>query len=113
MELNSFDKRLRWAMEAQGMKQADLIRLASEMGVKLGKSQVSQYVSGKTAPRKEVLFTLASILSVEPSWLQTDCQKFYPPFFLTGYIPRFKLKDAVQNSEVHRVQNLVQPKMNL
>lgn len=70
MELNSFDKRLRWAMEAQGMKQADLIRLASEKGVKLGKSQVSQYVSGKTAPRREVLFTLASVLSVEPSWLQ-------------------------------------------
>lgn len=70
MELNSFEKRLRWAMEAQGMKQADLIRLAAEKGVKLGKSQVSQYVSGKTAPRKEVLFTLASILSVEPSWLQ-------------------------------------------
>jgi len=93
MELNSFDKRLRWAMEAQGMKQADLIRLASEMGVKLGKSQVSQYVSGKTAPRKEVLFTLASILSVEPSWLQDgDGDPFAP---------------------VHCVQNLVQPKMNL
>lgn len=79
MELNSFDKRLRWAMEAQGMKQADLIRLASEMGVKLGKSQVSQYVSGKTAPRKEVLFTLASILSVEPSWLQDGAGDPFAP----------------------------------
>ncbi|WP_423803651.1 aminotransferase class I/II-fold pyridoxal phosphate-dependent enzyme [Parvibacter caecicola] len=61
------------------MKQADLIRLASEMGVKLGKSQVSQYVSGKTAPRKEVLFTLASILSVEPSWLQDGAGDPFAP----------------------------------
>ena len=71
MELNSFDKRLRWAMDAQGLKQADLIRLAGEKGVKLGKSQISQYVGGKTTPRKEVLAILAGILSVEPLWLQS------------------------------------------
>ena len=32
-------------------KQADLIRMAADRGSKLGKSQVSQYVSGKTLPR--------------------------------------------------------------
>lgn len=71
MELNSFDKRLRWAMDAQGLKQADLIRIAANKGVKLGKSQVSQYVSGKTMPRKDVLAMLSDILSVEPCWLQS------------------------------------------
>ena len=42
-------------MELAGIKQADLIRLAENQGKKLGKSQVSQYVSGKTIPRKDVL----------------------------------------------------------
>lgn len=72
MELNSFDKRLCWAMDAQGLKQADLIRIATNRGIKLGKSQVSQYVSGKTVPRKDVLSLLAEILSVEPLWLQDE-----------------------------------------
>lgn len=47
----------------------DLIRLAEEQGVKLGKSQVSQYVSGKTVPRADILRFLADALDVEADWL--------------------------------------------
>ena len=47
----------------------DLIRLAEERGVKLGKSQVSQYVSGKTVPRADILRFLADALDVEADWL--------------------------------------------
>ncbi len=56
-------------MEKGGKKQVDLIRLAEEQGVKLGKSQVSQYVSGKTVPRADILRFLADALDVEADWL--------------------------------------------
>lgn len=56
-------------MELAGIKQADLIRLAENQGKKLGKSQVSQYVSGKTIPRKDVLEVLALVLDVDQDWL--------------------------------------------
>ena len=56
-------------MEKKGKKQVDLIRLAEERGVKLGKSQVSQYVSGKTVPRADILRFLADALDVEADWL--------------------------------------------
>ena len=61
-----FAASLRYAMDKRGFKQADLIRMAADRGSKLGKSQVSQYVSGKTLPRRAVIQLLADILEIEP-----------------------------------------------
>lgn len=69
MPNGSFSDRLKQSMESAGIKQADLIRLAENQGKKLGKSQVSQYVSGKTIPRKDVLDVLALVLGVDRGWL--------------------------------------------
>ena len=64
-----FSERLKEAMEQNHLKQVDLIRLASARGVKLGKSHISQYVSGKTVPRNDILQFLAEALQVTPEWL--------------------------------------------
>ena len=69
MAKETFADRLKYVMEKKGKKQVDLIRLAEERGVKLGKSQVSQYVSGKTVPRTDILRFLADALDVEADWL--------------------------------------------
>ena len=69
IELATFSDRLRLAMERAGLRQADLVRLAAERGEKLGKSQVSQYVSGKVTPRPDVMRLLASLLGVSEGWL--------------------------------------------
>ena len=66
---SGFSRRLQQAMDAAGMKQADVIRVAAERGGKLGKSQMSQYVSGKTMPRRAVMELLASLLHVDAAWL--------------------------------------------
>lgn len=65
----AFSARLIEAMSRAGMKQADVIHAASEYGGKLGKSQVSQYVSGKTVPRRNVMALLAQVLGVREVWL--------------------------------------------
>ena len=64
-----FSKRLRNVMDDRGIRQADLLRAAAEQGRKLGKSQLSQYVSGKTMPRADVLSLLAELLGVDAGWL--------------------------------------------
>ncbi len=70
MELPTFADRLKWAMSQKGIKQqVDLIAQAAQRGEKLGKSQVSQYIAGKTIPRSDSLNLLADILGVRPSWL--------------------------------------------
>ena len=67
---NIFAERLKKAMEQKNMKQIDLVKKAAEQGVKLGKSHVSQYLSGKTTPRSEILNFLATTLGVETEWLK-------------------------------------------
>ena len=69
MELNTFSERLKDAMQNKQMKQVDLIKAAQNKGVKLGKSHISQYVSGKTIPRADMLHFLAETLEVDEKWL--------------------------------------------
>ena len=65
----AFSARLIEAMARAGMKQTDVIHAASKYGGRLGKSQVSQYVSGKTVPRRNVMALLAQVLDVREVWL--------------------------------------------
>ena len=67
----TFAERLQDAMRQRGFKQVDLVREADKYGVKLGKSHMSQYVSGKTVPRAEILRFLANCLQVDADWLLT------------------------------------------
>ena len=54
MNSSIFAQRFSDLMQQKNMKQVDLIRIAQEQGVKLGKSQISQYVAGKSVPRKDM-----------------------------------------------------------
>ncbi len=69
MQENIFCQRLQEAMKKKNIKQVDIIRAAQECGIKLGKSHVSQYVSGKTIPRDNILRFLAEYLQVDAGWL--------------------------------------------
>lgn len=64
-----FALRLKETMQKKSFKQVDLLNAAAESGKKLGKSQLSQYVSGKTIPRPDVADMLAALLDVDPDWL--------------------------------------------
>lgn len=72
MSKETFGIRLKTTMARQGKKQVDIIRIAGEQGVKLGKSHMSQYVSGKTLPRPDILCFLADVLQVDPDWLKGE-----------------------------------------
>ena len=72
-----FSKRLQAAMKAKGYKQVDLLKRADMEGIKLGKSQVSQYVSGDAVPRRNIGEFIAKTLGIETDWLygKTEEQK--------------------------------------
>ncbi len=72
----AFSGRLQAAMKSKGYKQVDLLKLADIEGVKLGKSQVSQYVSGDAVPRRNIGEFIAKALDVDIDWLYgTDVKK--------------------------------------
>lgn len=68
-------ERLNWLMESRGIKQVDLVNSINkyiednDLDVKIGKSAISQYVSGKVVPKQDKLFIMAAALDVDPSWL--------------------------------------------
>ena len=73
MEKVSTADRLKQIMEERNLKQIDIIRLCVplcvEYDVKMNKSDISQYVSGKVEPSQEKLVILGMALNVTESWL--------------------------------------------
>ncbi|MDD6215555.1 MAG: aminotransferase class I/II-fold pyridoxal phosphate-dependent enzyme, partial [Roseburia sp.] len=70
-----FAERFLEAMKKNGMKQVDLLKAAESAGIKLGKSQISQYVNGKAVPRENIAQFLAKTLQVEKDWLYGKNEK--------------------------------------
>ena len=68
-----FAERLKEIKDIKGLKQVDVIKLCepvgAEYGIKIGKSHMSQYISGKTQPRTDILTVLARALEVNELWL--------------------------------------------
>lgn len=69
-------ERLKEIMEIQNLRQVDLVRLAEPVGetngLHISKSHISQYVSGRTQPRRDILKVLAEALGVSQLWLQGE-----------------------------------------
>lgn len=67
-------QRLKQIMEERGLKQVDILRLAEpyceQFNIKLTKSALNQYISGKVAdPRSDKLSILSYALCVSEAWL--------------------------------------------
>lgn len=65
--------RLRQIIRERGLKQVDLVRMcepyAREFGITMGKSSISQYVSGKSIPAQRQLTALGLALNLSEAWL--------------------------------------------
>lgn len=73
MKISNTSKRLKTIIAERGISQVDIIQAAQpycvQYGVKLGKSDLSQYVNGKVEPKQEKLTILGLALGVSETWL--------------------------------------------
>lgn len=73
MKRASTSDRLKQIMEERNLKQVDILNLSlplcAKYDVKMNKSDISQYVSGKVEPSQEKLVVLGMALNVTESWL--------------------------------------------
>lgn len=99
-----FAERLKIALDRKNMKQIDLVHRAQQQGVKLGKSHVSQYLSGKTMPRPEILRFLAATLEVDEKWLQGIGEDMELP-----ETERFVQKNMSDFTVTGRIENATKP----
>lgn len=65
--------RLKRIMSERNIRQVDILNLTKpfceQYGVKMNKSDISQYCSGKSEPNQDKLFVLGKALKVSESWL--------------------------------------------
>lgn len=73
MKKYNTSQRLKQIMDARGLRQVDILQAAkpycNHYGVKLGKNDLSQYVSGKVEPKQDKLTILGLALDVSEAWL--------------------------------------------
>lgn len=73
MKISTTSERLNQLMKQRNVKQIDIINAAKpfcdKYGIKLTKSDLSQYVSGKVEPKQEKLTLLGMALNVSETWL--------------------------------------------
>ena len=66
-------ERLNQIMSERGIRQVDILndsmKFQKELGIKMGKSALSQYVSGKSVPDQNKLVLLGKTLGVNETWL--------------------------------------------
>lgn len=66
-------ERLKQIMKEREMKQVDILELVlpvcKKYGLKMNKSDISQYISGKVEPNQRKLVALAEALNVSETWL--------------------------------------------
>lgn len=66
-------ERLKEIMDSKGLKQVDILErarpISKKLGVRLGKNDLSQYVSGKVEPGQDKLTVLSRALGVSEVWL--------------------------------------------
>lgn len=66
----SFSERMKKAMSDQGITQAEL---STKTGI--GRSGISQYLSGKNKPGQKALTVIAGALNVSEKWLNGDIEE--------------------------------------
>lgn len=73
MKTSNTANRLKMLMEERNLKQVDILELAKpfckQYNIKLTKTDLSQYVSGKVEPGQFKLFVLSNALNVSEAWL--------------------------------------------
>ncbi|ADG39940.1 putative phage repressor [Leuconostoc kimchii IMSNU 11154] len=62
--MESFNSRLKIAMDHKNIKPADLAKMTG-----IGKSSISQWLAGKYSAKQDNIFVIAKTLNINPSWL--------------------------------------------
>lgn len=117
-------QRLEQVMKSRGMRQVDILNAAQpyckKYGVKLGKNDLSQYVSGKVEPRQDKLTILGLALNVSEAWLMgydVPAEREIPPTTTMSdgrtkeYVQLFELlSDEQKDMIIHAIKGILSGK---
>lgn len=83
MKISTTSERLKEYMKRNRLRQVDILEMVKpfceQYGVKMNKSDLSQYVSGKTEPGQDKLIVLSKALNLSEPWLMGYDVPLEPP----------------------------------
>lgn len=97
MKNSTTSNRLKELLQQRKLKQVDVLRLCEpycqKYNVKMGRNDLSQYVSGKVQPKQDKLTVLGLALNVTEAWLMG----YDVPMTRTPQTNKDKLLDIINN----------------
>ncbi len=121
MKISNTSNRLKELMNERNLKQIDILTKVQPLcriyDVKFNKSDLSQYVSGKTEPNQDKLFILSKALNVDVAWLMgfdvpvindVESSKFERNSYLLSdkeymYVSKYRKLDDISKEIVNMV----------
>lgn len=117
-------QRLEQIMRSRNMRQVDILNAAEpycrKYGIKLGKNDLSQYVSGKVEPGQDKLTILGLALNVSEAWLMghdVPAEREIPPIAAMSdgrtqeYVQLFELlNDDQKDMIIHAIKGILSGK---
>ena len=114
-------QRLEQIMRSRNMRQVDILNAAEpycrKYGIKLGKNDLSQYVSGKVEPGQDKLTILGLALNVSEAWLMgydVPAEREIPPITalsdgrMKEYVQLFELlNDDQKDMIIHAIKGIL------
>ncbi|MFT9455734.1 MAG: LexA family transcriptional regulator [Liquorilactobacillus hordei] len=94
--MDSFKNRLREAMEYRNIKPSELAKLTG-----IGKSSISQWLTGKYEAKQDKTFKLSKALNIDPSWLMGADVPMFNETLIT------KIKNTVLKLSSSRQENVL------
>lgn len=95
--MKQFSERLAYAMDIKKMTQAELSRRSG-----INKGSISNYLSGRWSPKGENMYKLATVLDVDPLWLDGKSENMNSHYINEKYEYEetfMKLYKAFSNSD--------------
>lgn len=123
MKIATTSQRIKQLIDERNITQADIIRFAQpfckKYGVKLGKTDLSQYVSGKFEPRQDKLTILGLALNVSEAWLMgydVPIEREIAPTTAAGGDERMsklvELASCLTDSEIDEIISMIEWKLS-
>lgn len=106
MEKKTTADRLAELMQADNLRQVDIVErcrpLCERYGLKMNRSDISQYLSGRAEPKQNKIYIMAKALNVSEGWLMGfDVPKERRP---EPEAPRVLSLDGLTDSEIKELE---------
>jgi len=113
MEKKTIAERLKQIIDEDGLRQVEIAEkcrpLCAQFGLKMNRSDISQYISGRAVPKQNKIYILARALNVSEAWLMGfDVPKERPERNEPPIAPYYELETIAKDMDAGQLSRLLE-----